>query len=141
MSTAPNLATTPQGFRFKTMRLELTAQVVARYFRAIGATDGTETNQAVSQFVPPLAVIALALSGLQEQIPLPAGAIHAGQELQTHRVLPVPSVLQCDAVISQRAQRAGWIILSIDIAATMDDDGQPAVSGRTTLLLPDQRAG
>ena len=66
----------PRGHEFAAAAFSLSAEVVCAYLAAIGdECDYGDT-------IPPLAAVALGLNALQEQIALPEGSLHTGQEVE-----------------------------------------------------------
>lgn len=84
--------------------------------------------------VPPLAVAALALGALLESVSLPGGTLHASEALSFRGAVPVDAALECRATLSQRSQRAGWIVSVLDSDISLD--GATAVTARATVLSP-----
>lgn len=140
MTATPNLAAVERGFRFAPVRVDLTADAVARYLTAVGADSTCYAGGPALQVAPPLAAVAFALREVQRQVALPAGTIHTGQEVHMYRGLPVGCVLSCETVVSQRSVRGNWIVLKIDIEATIVGDPAPALTACATLMFPQETA-
>jgi hypothetical protein len=113
----------------------LDTESVGRYCAAVDAVSAAYTGGPGTR-VPPLAAMAFALREVLQQVELPAGALHSGQELETYRALPLGSTLLCDAVVSQRSLRGGWIFLSIDFEAVLEGESRPALTARTSVMVP-----
>jgi hypothetical protein len=122
----------PQGFQFQDTSFTLTAADLSRYLDAV--EDGNEVY-AQLRYAPPLAVAARALGTLLEVAELPAGTLHTGQEVESHRGCPIGAPLTFSGRIAQRSERAGLVISVIEFTVATED-GQPAVSGRTTVMAP-----
>ncbi len=86
-------------------------------------------------WVPPMAVAAMALRSLMEEMVLPAGAIHGSQELGFVRAVEASERITCRAWLSHRSQRAGWWILAVGMEGT-DDSGGSVLTGRLTVMVP-----
>jgi len=118
----------PRGYEFPPRVFSLSGDDVARY---LGATaDEGDYGGAV----PPLAALALALRALQEQIALPEGSLHTGQELEQLAIIRTGERLTLTGRVAQRSERQGFVIsvLEVDIGAP----GTTAVRGRTTIMAP-----
>jgi acyl dehydratase len=82
-----------------------------------------------------MAVAALALRSLMEQMTLPAGAIHGSQELGFVRAVEAGERITCRAWLAHRSQRAGWWILAVGMEGA-DESGEPVLTGRLTVMVP-----
>ena len=137
MPAAPSLLTLERGFRFAPLRIPLDFHTVERYRSAVKAfSPAYEDGQL--RLVPPLAAMAFALREVLNQIQLPPGALHSSQEFEAHQALPEGTILLCDAIISQRTVRGGWLFLNIDFVANVESNGKPALSARTSVMIPQE---
>ena len=124
------------GQRISEERLTLDAEAVGRYAEAVGdasspaAKDGTP-------LVNPMAVGALALSAVINALKIPGGTIHAGQELDFGRALPIGAELTCTAIVAQNSVRREWRFLVVSLTAA-DDEGNAVMQGKSTIMLPTQ---
>ncbi|UCH86135.1 MAG: MaoC family dehydratase [Dehalococcoidia bacterium] len=125
-----------KGHQFSGTSFVLDEETVARYLEAVEDEALLRLAQAVGKaWVPPMAVAALALRSLMEEMTLPAGAIHGSQEFEFLRALEVGERITCRAWLSHRSQRAGWWILAVGMEGT-DESGQPVLTGRLTVMVP-----
>jgi hypothetical protein len=88
------------GYKFPPTTYELTPSFVSRYLKAVEGSD--------AGFVPPLAMTACAIATMTKAVPLPPGtiAIHASQELEFLRLVPVGVTVECHkSRFSMRARR------------------------------------
>jgi hypothetical protein len=131
MTTTRDLARLEKGYRFRPFRLDLNAGDVDRYRRAV-----LDLATQRPDLTPPLAVAAFALREMLAQVDLPPGAIHSGQEIATYGNIPVGSVLVCEATVSQRSVRGGWVVQVIDFEATDGEGGPLVFSARTSVMSP-----
>jgi acyl dehydratase len=104
----------------------------ARAYRA-AAGDALSLYDS-SNVVPPLAVAALALGALLEQVSLPPGTLHASESLSFKAPVLAGASLECRASLAQRSQRAGWIVSVLD--SEISHNGRVAVTARATVLSP-----
>ena len=124
------------GQRISRERLTLDSEAVGRYAEAVGdasspaAKDGTP-------LVNPMAIGALALSAVINALRIPGGTIHAGQELDFGRALPIGAELICTATVAQNSVRREWRFLVVSLTAA-DDDGNAVMQGKSTIMLPTQ---
>jgi len=118
----------PRGHEFPETTFTLTSEVVSAYLRATG--DGNAYGAAV----PPLCAVALALNALQEQIALPEGSLHTGQEVEHNSPVPVGEPLRLTGRIAQRSERQGFVISVIEFEVSTASG--LAVRARTTIMAP-----
>jgi acyl dehydratase len=117
------------GHEFPPTTYELNASFVSKYLAAVdGSGDG---------FVPPLAITACAIAAMTKTIPLPAGAvaIHASQELEFHKPVPVGATIDCHIGVAQKIARGKMSMLVLDLEI-LDKDKEKVQSGRATVALP-----
>ena len=83
--------------------------------------------------VPPLAIGALALGALLEEIAPPPGLVHTTQEFDFTTAIPVGTLLRGQFTVDQRATRRGTMFTTFGV--TIVDDGRTAVTGSATVVL------
>jgi acyl dehydratase len=117
------------GYKFPPATYELSAPFVSKYLNAV---DGTDTGS-----VPPLAMTACAIAAMTKSVPLPRGAIaiHASQELEFSRLVPVGVTVECQIRVVQKIARGkmNMLILELEI---FDRSREKVQSGRATVALP-----
>ncbi len=117
------------GYKFPPATYELNASFVSKYLAAVdGSGDG---------FVPPLAITACAIAAMTKTIPLPAGtiAIHASQELELLKPVPIGVTIDCHIGVAQKIARGKMSMLVLDLEI-LDKDKEKVQSGRATVALP-----
>ncbi len=122
------------GQELEEVHFNLDSSMVREYLSVVG--DGSELYQD-ADLVPPTAIAALGVRTLLGGLALPPGAIHVAQELETHRVAIAGQRLSCRARVAQSSQRRDGRFLVLEFTVA-DDQGQPILNGRTTLILPGQ---
>ena len=126
-----SLATIPKGHEFPPATFTLTPEWVRDYVAAVGddAIAGVGDS-----FVPPMAIAALSVRALIEASPLPAGTLHAGQELAFQRAVRAGESLTANARVASRGERAGWVLMSVDVDVSAG--GETVMTGRATVTFP-----
>lgn len=117
------------GYKFPSATYELNASFVSKYLRAVdGNGDG---------FVPPLAITACAIAAMTKSIPLPPGAIaiHASQELEFFKPVPIGATIDCHIGVAQKIARGKMSMLVLELEI-LDKDKEKVQSGRATIALP-----
>jgi len=123
-----SLADLPMGHEFEATRLKLSPEWVREYAAAV--EDGVTMPD-----VPPLALTTLSFRALLDQMALPEGTIHVGQELSFSGWGEQPRTLVAAARIASRGERQGWVLMGLEM--TIDDEsGTPMMSGRATITFP-----
>jgi hypothetical protein len=117
------------GHKFPPATYELSASIVSKYLKAVdSAGDG---------FVPPLAITACAIAAMTGSFSLPSGiiAIHASQELEFFKLVPIGATIECHIRVAQKIARGkmGMLILEIEV---LDKGKERVQSGRATIALP-----
>jgi hypothetical protein len=118
----------PRGHEFPAATFSLSTDRVRAYLAAVGdANDYGHT-------VPPLAIAALGLNRLQEQIALPEGSLHTGQEVEHHGLVLVGQTVTLTGRIAQRSERQGFVISVIEFEVA--GAASVAIRARTTIMAP-----
>ena len=126
-----SLTDLPAGHVFEPITFRITPGAARAYRDAAGDTLNLYAQLGA---VPPLAVAALALGALLQQVSLPPGTLHASESLRFSARVPTGATVECRATLAQRSQRAGWIVSVLD--SQISCEGRPAVSARATVLSP-----
>jgi hypothetical protein len=117
------------GYRFPPATYELSASLVSKYLKAVdSAGDG---------FVPPLAITACAIAAMTGSFSLPSGtiAIHASQELEFFKLVPIGATIECHAGVAQKIARGKMSALIVELEV-FDKGKEKVQSGRATIALP-----
>jgi hypothetical protein len=101
---------------------------VRAYLDAIG--DAGDYGDAV----PPLAIVALALKALQDQLSLPDGSLHTGQEVEHCGVAGAGEPLTLAGRVAVRSERQGFVATAIDYE--ISGAVGMVVKARTTIMAP-----
>jgi acyl dehydratase len=117
------------GYKFPPTTYELSASFVSKYLKAVdGSADG---------FVPPLAITACAIASMTKSVPLPPGtiAIHASQELEFLKLVPVGATIECQIGVAQKIARGKMSMLILELEI-FDKGKEKVQSGKATVALP-----
>ena len=87
------------GYTFPSTVLALDAQTVERYLRATQDDHVVYWRDGAVHLVPPLAVAALALRGIAQEVALAPGSLHTGQELLFRRLVRVGERLTAQLLV------------------------------------------
>jgi len=117
------------GCKLPTATYELSASLVSKYLKAVdSAGDG---------FVPPLAITACAIAAMTGSFSLPSGTIviHASQELEFFKVVPIGATIECHIGVAQKITRGKMSMLILEFEV-LDRGKEKVQSGRATIALP-----
>ncbi len=84
-----------------------------------------------------MAVAALSLRGVVNDLQIPGGTLHAGQELEFRADVPVGTALECRASLLQNSVRAGWRFLVVGLEVD-SDTGLRVMEGKSTIMVPEE---
>jgi len=117
------------GYKFPTATYELSTSLVSKYLNAVGSAG--------DEFVPPLAITACAIAAMTGSLSLPPGtiAIHASQELEFFKLVPIGATIECHTTVAQKITRGkmSMLILELEVLAKGKEKVQ---SGKATVALP-----
>ena len=117
------------GYKFPSTTFELSASFVSKYLKAVDSeSDG---------FVPPLAITACAIAATTKSVPLPPDttAIHASQELEFFKMVPIGTTIECCIGVLQKISRGKMSMLVLELEV-FDKDKEKVQSGKATIALP-----
>ena len=117
------------GYKFPPATYELKPSFVSKYLRAVDSSgDG---------FVPPLAITACAIATMTKSIPLPPDtiAIHASQELEFLKLVPIGATIECHIGVAQKIARGKMSMLILELEI-LDKGREKVQSGKATIALP-----
>lgn len=115
---------------------QLDASMVADYMAAVGdASDLPRTGDG-HQLAPPMSVAALSLRGVVQDLEIPGGTLHVGQEFEFARGVVLGATLDCQATLAQNSVRGGMRIMVIN-STVRDGNGGQVMLGKSTIMLPE----
>ena len=123
----------PIGFEFPPTSYELTEPVISKYIEAVGE----ETGFLTSGIVPPLAIAACAMTALSQSFTVPPGSIHASQELEFLKAVPIGASISCGGKIAQKMERGSLNLIILEINVT-NQAGEKVMTGKATIAAPNQ---
>ncbi|MED5429567.1 MAG: MaoC family dehydratase [Chloroflexota bacterium] len=112
----------------------LDRESVQKYILAV--EDSTFSTVAESSNIaPPMSIAALSLRGVVNDLNIPGGTLHIGQELSFLKTVPVGIYLECEAVLSSNSVRGDFRFMVVDLSVR-DDVKEPVMKGKSTIMLP-----
>jgi acyl dehydratase len=119
------------GYEFPATNYELSKPLIAKYLEAVGGQQYFLT----SGVVPPLAIAAYAMTALSQSFSVPPGSIHASQEFEFLKLVPIGSTVSCGGKIVQKVQRGRLYLVVLEINA-LNQDKEKVLSGKATIAVP-----
>lgn len=107
-------------------------ETVREYMNAVG--DNLQLYQELHA-LPPNALAAYVLRELINKMNLPAGTIHASQEIESLRIIPIEEILYCDMTISKPKRRKGLNTISAEFIVK-DAEANDLLRGKSLVLIP-----
>jgi hypothetical protein len=127
-----NYAKLGPGDEISSRTLILDEESVDRYAEAVADTNIVYDENG-RRMVPPMAIAALSLGGVINDLEIPGGTLHASQELVFPKAVPVGSALGCTAKLIQNSTRGDWRFIVVDIRVSGDGE---VMSGKSIIMLP-----
>lgn len=126
-----------KGQKVSSQTYLLDLETVSQYIDAVGSSPQrwALSGETKSRLVPPMAIAALSLRGVVNDLAIPGGTLHTGQELEFISPVYIGETLECSAVILQNSVRGDWRFLVVDISV-MYVKGRNVMTGKSTIMLP-----
>lgn len=124
------------GHEFPAAEFSLEPERVAAYLDAVGSDARIFEENGI---VPPMAVAALSMLAMMDNLILPPGAIHVTQTLDFLTPARPGSRLTSKASVKRKVERGGLRMLTIKIAVE-NEAANPVLAGETSLVVPPEDA-
>jgi acyl dehydratase len=119
-------------------RFELDAGTIRDYVAAVDDGSPVQVDaDGGAPLAPPMAVAALMLRGVVNDLALPGGTLHTGQEMEFLRTVRAGDELDCTATVAQSSVRGGRRFVVFRLAVE-NGDGQTVLNGTSTLMVPEE---
>ncbi len=113
-------------------RCHLDADTVRSYVRAV---DDRSPLASSGEVVPPMALAALSVRGVVQDLGIPGGTLHLGQEVEFTDTVVVGETISCTAEMAQNSVRGGQRVLVIRLIVEAGDD-RVVMKGKSTIAVP-----
>lgn len=121
----------PVGFEFPKASYELTEDAVSKYLAAV--EEGPDFM--ASGVIPPLALGAFAMTAMSQTFTVPPGSIHASQEFNFLKAVPIGDSIICMGKIANKLARGKLNLITMEITV-LNSDGEEVVTGKATIAAP-----
>ena len=122
-----------QEISAQTHRLD--ADAVAKYVEAVDDRSENFRDAGGMELAPPMAVAALSVRGVVNDLGIPGGTLHAGQELQFSGPVQIGEVLECRAKVLQNSVRGQWRFIVVE-QTVLGSGGRRVMAGKSTIMVP-----
>ena len=119
------------GYEFPPVTYQLSESVISKYVEAVGEQQDFLT----SGTVPPLAIGAYAMNALSQSFSIPPGSIHASQEFEFLKVVPIGTTITCSGKIAQKVERGRLSLVVLEING-LNQDEEKVLTGKATVAIP-----
>ena len=128
-------ATLTLGQEISNQTYRLDADTVAGYVEAVGDRSGIFDGGAGPAVAPPMCVAALSLRGVVQDLQIPEGTLHAGQEVEFTGAVHVSDTVTCRATVVRNTVRGEWRHMMVEFAVE-DGAWRPVMRGKSTMVFP-----
>lgn len=108
---------------------------IARYVDAVKDANGCLVGEGGTKLTPPMALAALTLGGVINDLKIPGGTVHAGQEIEFSEAVPLGETIACKATVVQNSVRGGMRFMVVRLMVE-DGGGRKVMEGKSTIILP-----
>lgn len=113
----------------------LDSALVSDYVEAVQDDSGLLFEAGGHELVPAMAVAALSMRGVVEDLRIPGGTLHVGQEFEFSGAVAVGQSVDCVATLTQNSIRGDWRFLIVDCEVTGENDAE-VMKGKSTIMIP-----
>ena len=108
------------------------------YMEAVQDNSSMDTpyeSADLPNLAPPMSVAALSLRGVVNDLKIPGGTLHVGQEMTYTKPVEVGEQLDCVAVLTSNNVRGDWRFMVVDLQVS-NSAGKIVMGGKSTIMLP-----
>ena len=98
-------------------------------------TESVKDNSDYKNNVPPMAISALSIRGVLNDLNIPGGTVHVSQEFNYFSPVQKSDKIECLATIISNNVRGGWRFLGIKLE-TISENHKLIMTGKSTITIP-----
>lgn len=98
-------------------------------------TESVKDNSDYKNNVPPMAISALSIRGVLNDLNIPGGTVHVSQEFNYFSPVQKSDKIECLATIISNNVRGGWRFLVIKLE-TISENHKLIMTGKSTIMIP-----
>lgn len=115
------------GYEFPPTSYELSPSLISKYLKAVDSVG--------DDFAPPLAIAAHAMTAMTGGLSLPPGTIHASQDFEFCKLVPIGATVSCQTKVVRKLTRGSMRMLVLELNV-FDQNKEKVQSGKATIILP-----
>ena len=123
------------GTEVSSRTIVLDEDTVAGYVDAVGDANGCLVGEGGIKLTPPMALAALTLGVVINDLKIPGGTVHAGQEIEFSEAVPLGETIACIATVVQNSVRGGMRFMVVRLMVE-NGDGRKVMEGKSTIIIP-----
>ncbi len=123
------------GTEVSSRTIVLDETTIAGYVDAVQDANGCLVGEGGIKLTPPMALAALTLGGVINDLKIPGGTVHAGQEIEFCEAVPLGETIACKATVVQNSVRGGMRFMVVRLMVE-DGGGRKVMEGKSTIILP-----
>ncbi len=113
----------------------LDVELVSSYVEAVQDESALLHTDGGDKLVPAMALAALSMRGVVEDLRIPGGTLHVGQEFEFSGAVMVGDSVNCVATLAQNSVRGDWRFLVVECLVA-DEVGSEVMNGKSTIMIP-----
>lgn len=113
----------------------LDSALVSDYVKAVQDDSGLILADSGVELVPAMAVAALSIRGVIEDLRIPGGTLHVGQEFEFSGAVKLGDSVDCIATLAQNSVRSDWRFLVVECVVSDGEDAE-VMKGKSTIMIP-----
>lgn len=113
----------------------LDTTLVSNYVDAVQDQSALLHTKGGDNLVPAMALAALSMRGVVEDLRIPGGTLHVGQEFEFSGSVTVGDSVNCVATLAQNSVRGDWRFLVVECMVADGGDAE-VMKGKSTIMIP-----
>ena len=115
----------------------LDTELVSDYVDAVQDKSALLNTEDGANLVPAMALAALSMRGVVEDLRIPGGTLHVGQEFEFSGAVMVGESVSCVAKLAQNSVRGDWRFLVVECQVANDSESE-IMKGKSTIMIPSE---
>ena len=110
------------------------ADMVSRYADAVDDRSEPCSDEDGRELAPPMAVAALSIRGVVNDLEIPGDTVHLGAEIKFSGPVIIGESVDCRASLARNSVRGAWRFMVLQLEVD-DSRGQRVMDGRSTFMV------
>ena len=113
----------------------LDSALVSNYVEAVQDDNSPLRDGNGAELAPAMAVAALSMRGVVEDLRIPGGTLHVGQEFEFSGAVKVGDSVECVATLAQNSTRGDWRFLVVQCLVYGEGNAE-VMKGKSSIMIP-----